>query len=263
MITSVDVDVVGAGGVRLACHDSGGDGPVLVLLHGLCGHSGEWDRMAAALPGHRLIAFDQRGNGFSERRPADLSRAAHAADVVAVLDAFDVDRAVLVGQSMGGDTAMTTAARHPDRVSGLVLVEAGPHDPDPSGGAGVITWMNSWPRPFPTREAAVDFLGGGPVGEGWADGLEQRDGGWWPRFDVDVMTRVVTADPDRDQWAEWARVRCPVLAVFGQKGIISTDRGHLMLTRRPTTEAVSVPGAGHDVHLEQPELVAALVASHR
>lgn len=246
--------------MRLGCHDSGGDGPVTVLLHGLCGHSGEWDAVVAALPGRRLIAFDQRGNGASERRPADLSRAAHAADVVAVLDAFGVDRAVLVGQSMGGDTAMVAAADHPDRVSGLVLVEAGPHDPDPSGGDRIVAWLDSWPRPFPTREAAAVFLGGGPVGEGWADGLEERDGGWWPRFDVDVVARVLTVEPGRDQWAEWSRVRCPVLAVFGQQGIISTGRGHLMLTRRPDTEAVSVPGAGHDVHLEQPGLVAALVA---
>lgn len=247
-------------GVRLAYRDSGGAGPVAVLLHGLCGHSGEWNPVVEALgDGYRLIAFDQRGQGFSERRPADLSREAHAADVVAVLDALGIDRAVLVGQSMGGDTAMVAAARYPDRVRALVLVEAGPHAPEPSGGDRIVGWLDSWPRPFPSRAEAAAFLGGGPVGEGWADGLEERDGGWWPRFDVDVMARVLAVDPDRDQWDEWARMRCPVLAVFGQTGIITTERGHAMLARRPGTEAVSVPGSGHEVHLERPGVVAGLV----
>ncbi len=50
-------------------------------------------------------------------------------------------------------------------------------------------WLDSWPTPFPSREAAAAFLGGGPVGAGWAAGLEERDDGFWPRFDRDVTVR--------------------------------------------------------------------------
>lgn len=112
-------------GVRLVCRDSGGPGQPVVLLHGLAGHAGEWDRTAQRLsPRHRVIALDQRGHGASERHPQDVSRDAYVADVIAVLDQLALRRPVLVGQSLGGHTAMLTAAAHPERVRALVLVEA-------------------------------------------------------------------------------------------------------------------------------------------
>lgn len=92
-------------GVRLACRDwtpaataAGSNAPPVVLLHGLAGHAGEWDAAAAHLsPRHRVVAVDQRGHGASERRPADVSRAAYVADVVAVCEQLGLHRPVLVG----------------------------------------------------------------------------------------------------------------------------------------------------------------------
>lgn len=96
--------------------------PAVVLLHGLGGWSREWDATVEALEGtHHIVAFDQRGHGESTRRPADLGRRAHVDDVLAVMDALDVERATLVGQSAGGHTAMLVAARAPDRVDRLVM----------------------------------------------------------------------------------------------------------------------------------------------
>lgn len=109
-------------GTPLSCVDGGGAGPPVVLLHGLAGHCGEWDRIAERLhPRFRVIALDQRGHGRSERHPDDVSRAAHVADVVAVLDQLRLPDAVLVGQSLGGHTAMLTTATHPERVRALIL----------------------------------------------------------------------------------------------------------------------------------------------
>src|SRR5947208_14539443 len=69
-------------GVRLACRDHGGDGPAVVLAHGLAGHAGEWDGTAAWLGRtHRVVAPDARGHGRSERRPADVSRTACVDDL--------------------------------------------------------------------------------------------------------------------------------------------------------------------------------------
>lgn len=60
----------GTGPVRLFCTDHGGDGPPLLLLHGLAGHSGEWEALAARFAStHRVVAFDARGSGASTRRP--------------------------------------------------------------------------------------------------------------------------------------------------------------------------------------------------
>ncbi|QES49287.1 alpha/beta hydrolase [Streptomyces venezuelae] len=247
--------IVIRGGVRLSCRDWGGSGGPVVLLHGLAGHAGEWDAIARDLsPRYRVVAVDQRGHGASERRPRDVSRAAYVAEVIAVLEQFGLQQPVLVGQSLGGHTAMLAAAAHPGLFRALDLVEAGPGGPNRNVQAEIAGWLDSRPRPFPSQEVAVAFLGGGPVGEGWAAGLVERDGGWWLRFD-DVMTGSLAENAQRSFWDEWSNVTCPVLAVLGQSGTIPPREIDEMLRRRPETVALSVPGTGHDVHLERPDVL--------
>ncbi|MFF8293572.1 alpha/beta fold hydrolase [Streptomyces sp. NPDC016309] len=243
-------------GVRISCRDWGGAGPSVVLLHGLAGHAGEWDAIARHLrTRHRVVAVDQRGHGASERHPHDRSRAAYVADVVAVLEQLGLRQPALIGQSLGGHTAMLAAAAHPDLVCALVLVEAGPGGPSPEVPAEIGRWLDSWPTPFPSRNAAAAFFGGGPVGEGWAAGLEERDGGWWPRFDRDVMVDSLTENAHRSYWDEWASITCPTLAVLGQSGLIAPAECGRMFQHRPETVAMSVPGTGHDLHLERPDIL--------
>ncbi|MFG2331122.1 alpha/beta fold hydrolase [Streptomyces sp. NPDC048604] len=250
-------------GVALEVRDSGGDGPPVLLLHGLAGQAGEWDATARLLgPRHRVVAVDQRGHGASERRPADVSRAAYVADVVAVLDALDIDRAVLAGQSLGGHTALLTAAAHPDRAAALVLVDASPGGPHPESPGVIGGWLDSWPVPFASRAAAVEFLGGGAVGEGWAGGLEERADGWWPRFDRDVMVAALAENATRSWWREWEAVVCPTLVLLAQDSFVDRDEADEMLVRRPQgTYAACVPGTGHDLHLERPDALHAVLAA--
>ena len=104
------------------------DGPVVVAVHGITASHVFWslvgERLAA--DGVRLLAPDLRGRGLSAELPGPSSIAQHAEDVVAVLDAVGVERALLVGHSMGGFVVAVAAARHPDRVSASVLVDGGP-----------------------------------------------------------------------------------------------------------------------------------------
>jgi pimeloyl-ACP methyl ester carboxylesterase len=238
------------------CRDWGGSGPPVVLLHGLAGHSGEWDPVAEALSARfRVVAVDQRGHGASERRPRDVSRAAYVADVVEVADQLGLRRPILVGQSLGGHTAMLTAAAHPSLVRGLVLVEAGAGGPHVSAPADVGAWLDSWPIPFASRESAAEFLG-----TGWAAGLVERDGGWWPRFDRDVMVESLAEIAQRSFWPEWDRIRCPTLLVLAQSSFLDAEEVAAMLRRRPSTVAVSIPGTGHDLHLERPEALLAVLS---
>lgn len=248
-------------GVRLVCRDWGGPGRPAILLHGLAGHAGEWDTVARSLsPALRIVAVDQRGHGAAERRPQDVSRAAYVSDVVAVADQLGLRRPVLIGQSLGAHTAMLTAASHPGRVGALVLVEAGPAVADPNTPSKIGSWLDSWPTPFASREAAVSFFGGGPLGEGWAGGLEERDGGWWPRFDRDVMVGAISENARRHFWDEWDAVACPALLVLGQTGFVPPQEVEEMLRRRPATEAVGLPGTGHDLHLERPATLCGLIS---
>ncbi|GAA4054431.1 alpha/beta hydrolase [Actinomadura miaoliensis] len=246
--------VVVRDGVRLFCRDWGGTGPPLLLLHGLAGHAGEWDLLAQRLtPRYRVVAVDQRGHGAAERRPQDVSRAAYVADAIAVVDQLALHKPVLVGQSLGGHTAMLVAAARLELPRALVLIEAGPGDPTPNAPADIGAWLDSWPIPFPSRASAAEFFGGGPVGEAWAAGLEKRDTGWWPRFDRDVMVDSLAETARRSFWHEWSQISCPTLLILAEASFLPAQEAEQMLRIRPATVAMSIPHTGHDLHLQRPD----------
>ncbi|WP_230686797.1 alpha/beta fold hydrolase [Catellatospora vulcania] len=249
-------------GVRWDCHDSGGDGPAIVLLHGLAGHAGEFDELARLLPaGHRIVGVDQRAHVAGEPVPADLSRQAYADDVVFLIERLGLAPAVLVGQSLGGHTAMLAAAARPDLVGGLVMIEAGPEADSPELPAEIGGWLDSWPVPFASRAQAAEFLGGGPVGAGWAAGLVERDGGLWPRFARDAMVDSIAALVGAPSWAQWDSLTGPVLVLRGERGIMRDAEVARMVTR-PDTHLVTVLDAGHDVHLDQPAAAAETITTY-
>ncbi|GLY87069.1 alpha/beta fold hydrolase [Actinoallomurus iriomotensis] len=250
-------------GVRLVARDHGGTGRPVLFLHGLAGYGGEWDATVAGMRDrHRVVTLDQRGHGASERRPldGDMSRSAYVADVIEVITALRLEEVALVGQSLGGNTAMLVAAARPDLVRALVMVEAGAGGVDPREVDRVGAWLTGWPVPFASLDAAAEFFGGGPAGAGWAAGLERRGGGWWPRFEAGLMVRSLAGLVRPSFWPEWRRVACPALVVLGQSGIISLDEQREMALARPDTVMVTVPRAGHDVHLDAPEALRAVLA---
>jgi 3-oxoadipate enol-lactonase / 4-carboxymuconolactone decarboxylase len=111
-------------GVRLYWKLEGADErPVLVLLNSIGTDMSLWD---AAVPhllaAFRLLRLDTRGHGASDAPEGDYSLAMLAGDVVAVMEAADVDRAAVAGVSLGGMLAMELALRHPERVAALALV---------------------------------------------------------------------------------------------------------------------------------------------
>jgi pimeloyl-ACP methyl ester carboxylesterase len=238
--------------VHLACLDHGGDGPPAVLVHGLAGHAGEWDGTAAWLrASHRVVAPDARGHGRSERRPGDLSRAAFVDDLACWIELLGLAPAIVVGQSLGAHTAFLLAARRPELVRALVVAEATP-EPDPDAPASVEAWLRSWPVPFGALEDALAFFGDTTWGRAWAAGLERRDDGLGPAFDVDVMVAAL-AEAERSVWDEWRRVRCPALVVRAGGDGIPKALVERMVGEAPHATAAVVPDAGHDLHLHQPE----------
>lgn len=122
--------VAGQGGSRgTAVPQSGSAGtssslPVLAL-HGVTSMHPAWMWVAAQLPGRRIVAPDLRGRGHSNTLPGPFGMQAHADDLVAMLDDAGIERAVVVGHSMGAFVAATLADLHPARVAALVLVDGG------------------------------------------------------------------------------------------------------------------------------------------
>jgi non-heme chloroperoxidase len=116
--------VVLPGGVRLNYVYGGPpDGPAVLFLHGLSDSSFSFSRVLPLLPAHlRVVAVDQRGHGNSDRPAWGYSMDAFASDLLALMDALQIDRATIVGHSMGSFVARRTAEKAPDRVARLVLV---------------------------------------------------------------------------------------------------------------------------------------------
>jgi pimeloyl-ACP methyl ester carboxylesterase len=221
-------------GVRLCCVDFGGDGPSTLLLHGLAGRGNEWHDTATWLTQHgHVFALDQRGHGRSAKGLDDYSHDAYVADAVAVIERLQLAPTLLIGQSMGGLNAFLVAARHPDLLRALIVVEVRPSQ-NPAAQRDIERWLNSWPLPFPSLTHARAYFDGETLyAQMWLEMLEECNDGYWP---------------------EWDRIVCPTLLVCGENGHIPQDERREMTNRIPHGRNVQIPHAGHDLHLDRPDL---------
>jgi pimeloyl-ACP methyl ester carboxylesterase len=111
---------VGNQGARI-WHMAYGAGPAVILLHGGYGNAGNWGYQAAPLvdAGFHVILIDSRGHGRSTRDDQPYSYGLMGADVLAVMDALDVEKAAIVGWSDGACTGLVLARHNPDRIAGV------------------------------------------------------------------------------------------------------------------------------------------------
>ncbi|MFI5910267.1 alpha/beta fold hydrolase [Dactylosporangium sp. NPDC051541] len=195
-------------GRKLSYLDFGGAGPVLVALHGHFSEGADFAPLAQRLgPGWRVLALDQRGHGESGRA-GDYERSGYVGDVADFLDHLDLAQAILVGHSLGGVNAYQFAARHPDRVTALIVEDAGAVcDID-------LTFAKQLPERAATRDELVEKLGrAAPYLERT---FRQRSEGWGFSFDVPDTIRSQQA-LSGDHWHDWLAVRCPTLLIRGTR----------------------------------------------
>ncbi len=130
----VDVEVAGGSLATFRLGAGGSDAPAVVAIHGITSTSRTWLAIARALEDRAsLIALDLRGRGSSNALPPPFGIDAHVRDVIAVLDRFGLDRAVIAGHSLGAYIAARLATLHPERVESLVLVDGGLRIPRSEG----------------------------------------------------------------------------------------------------------------------------------
>jgi pimeloyl-ACP methyl ester carboxylesterase len=166
---------------------------------------------------------------------------------------------VVVGQSVGGLTALSLAARRPELVRGRVLVDA-----SPAGGGDDVEEtvtatagaLRAWPASFASRSDADVFFaerfGAGLAAGAWASGLEDSETGWRPRFDVDVMAQTLR-EVSVPSWDEWDTIRCPTLVVRARNRMIEPETAGEIIERLPRAQLVEIPDAAHDLHLDRPD----------
>lgn len=245
--------------------------PPLVLLHG--GNSsarGTWTRTAPAFANnYRIIAPDHRGHGETEWDPdAAYTIANYVADFEEVVDRLSLASFDLVGHSLGGSIALTYAARHPEYVQRLVLVDSGPRD----FAAADVARMRPPDRPmsFATRDDAEAFARASfpeaartrSVSYGF---VQRLDGTWTWRADVAGLQRARLGDDSlraSGLWREFAAITCPILILRGGKSpAISEEIARRIEASNPRARIITYPEAHHWVHDDEPERFTADVAA--
>lgn len=249
-------------GARLA-YQVAGDGPAVVLVHGFGLDMRMWDPQAEYLAGrHRVVRYDCRGFGSSG--PFDPAVAyTHAGDLLALLDHLGIGQAVLAGLSFGGRVVLQTALAAPDRVRGLVLLDAVldgvPWDP-PSRAAselaaqlaqarGLLDGRAAW-LAHPLFAAARNRPEvAGPL----ADMVAAYPGQHWIGHDPheEADRRLIDVLPE---------LAAPALVIVGEQDVPGFREMSAVLARRiPGARYHVVAGAGHMVTMEQPAAVNAVL----
>jgi pimeloyl-ACP methyl ester carboxylesterase len=252
---------------------SGAGGPTVVLLHAGVTDRRAWSATLDLLhdDGLDLIAYDRRGYGDTPVGEAEFT---HLDDLLAVLDAAGADRAVLVGNSMGGALALDLALTAPERVSAMLLIGAGASGMTDEGES--IAWTPDQATGL-LLEAVERAEQAGLVEEQvmlelhvWLDGPTAPEGrvGGAPRELAAAMNRrILTANGGRDlgdagldAWHRLAEITTPTLATWGDLDVPPDLPFYaLMAERLARAEARVLDGVAHLPMLERPALVADLV----
>jgi pimeloyl-ACP methyl ester carboxylesterase len=245
--------VVEVNGTKLSARVYGSGAHPIVFLQGAQLPCEMWEEQAQAFAReHLVVLYDVRGFGKSGPTGEPF---AHENDLRALLDALAIDRATLVGLSLGGRIAVEFAIEHPERVEALVLVGAGltgfPYEePDPPWRQRIHAAIEAKDG----RRAAEAWLGSGYMEPAMADPevaprvreLALANAGAWLQPDSEVP-------PDPPAIRRLADVRCPTLVVVGSRDVpkILAIADHLE-REIPGAHKSVMTGCGHVPNLERP-----------
>jgi pimeloyl-ACP methyl ester carboxylesterase len=249
------------------------EGVPLLFLHGFANEAHVWDDVAPVFaPYYRTLAFDLPGHGDSDRDPARrYDHESMARDVASALDALGAPRVVLVGHSMGGRVAMRFAGLQPERLAGLVVVDAGP-ELDARGVLRIRLDAESGERSFASRaeaelalRRAYPLAGPAAIARLVQHTLRERsDGRLEAKLDPGFMEASRALDPaeraERERaetaalWAALGKVPCPALVIRGAASdVLSPETADQMVESALARGRLAViPRAGHSVMLDNP-----------
>ncbi|MBI1852990.1 MAG: alpha/beta hydrolase [Planctomycetes bacterium] len=257
---------LGIDGRRIFVKQSGA-GPDLFLLHGLGDSHLGWQRVFPALVavGHRVTAWDALGAGESDKPSRDdYSIEGHATRLVAAMDALGIERATLVGNSLGGSVALMVAESRPERVSALVLIDPAAY----REGAMDGRWF--WTTPLladvvlgilPTRSIAEYGLGRNVHSK---DALTDdvvdayaRNAAKPGAIRAFLAQERQLVPSDAESWeARHRTIRAPTLILWGREdGLLPLAQGERLARDIPGARLVVLDNVGHAAQLEAPDRV--------
>ncbi|MGH2979826.1 MAG: alpha/beta fold hydrolase [Solirubrobacterales bacterium] len=200
-----------------------GTGSALVLVHGIAGSSRTWDEVIPPLAErHTVIAPDLLGHGESAKPRGDYSLGAYASGVRDLLIALGVDRATVVGHSLGGGVAMQFAYQFPERVERLVLVS--------SGGLGDEVHMLLRAATLPAAEYVLPLLCAEPLRNAGASVARLLGrAGLRPSRDLEEMARGFASLGDMETRQAFVHTVRGIMDISGQR-VSARDRLYLAVT---------------------------------
>lgn len=238
-----------------------GAGTPLLLLHGFTGSGRSWDRVRPALAERaQLVMVDLIGHGQSPA-PDDVERYSFercVADLLAVLDELEIERADVLGYSMGGRVALHLAVHAPERVRMLLLESASPGIEDVEArlqrvqsdealakrieAFGVEAFVTEW-----EQQPLLAVVDQGSAAEQHEQRLHNN-----PRGLANSL-RGMGAGRQEPLWERLPTLQMPVRLLVGERDTRYQAIGERMQSLLPQTELTVCPAAGHTVHVDQPE----------
>jgi pimeloyl-ACP methyl ester carboxylesterase len=249
-----------------------GDGRQIICVHGITANCRSWDVVASALiPKHRVVAMDLRGRGGSDRPPTGYSLDHHLKDIYALMDDLDINRAVLMGHSLGAFISLAFAARYPERTDRIVLFDGGGKLSQEQLDAvfeAIEPALDRLGKVYPSSDAYIANMKSAPYIQPWSPAIERYyryeltevEGGGVscninPAHIQEEAANIRKVEVDQF----YSQVQCNVLIVRATKGIISQADLLLpepvierMMREIPTVRRVDIVGANHYAVVFQP-----------
>lgn len=245
-------------GVELHVEQRGAGSPAVVFLHYWGGSSRTWRHVVDALaPDVRTIAIDQRGWGRSAAPASGYALADMANDALAVVEALDLERYIMVGHSMGGKVAQLIASRRPRGLAGLALVAPAPPTPLDLP----LEVREGMVRAYESRDSIIATLDQVLA----PNGLDTED------RETVIADSLAGAAAAKEAWplassqediaAAVAAIDVPVIVMSGEHDRVDPPAGlrRELLSRIAQAELYVLPQVGHLSPLEAPDDIADLI----
>jgi pimeloyl-ACP methyl ester carboxylesterase len=231
----------------------GGHGAPIVLVHGLMGRGSTWSRQLPWLTdAGRVYTYDapwHRGRDVADPQPISTERfVADLADAVADLG----EPATLIGHSMGALHGWCLAAARPELVAALVVEDMAPDFRGRTTGPWE-PWLHALPVEFTSARQVFDEFGD-VAGQYFLEAFDRTATGWRLHGHPERWIEIAAQWGTRDYWRQWEAVRAPALLIEAGNSVTPPGQMAKMNEIGHRTTYLRVPGAGHLVHDDAPQI---------